>query len=284
MLPREFSNKVKKVLAQNELLFRQGAKEAAKYIAELQAEVRVAMVGAKGFELAHLKAIRAQIDRAGSDFAKKLTVSLHANQEAAFHLGSSAALQGFKAAGITLKLPLISNQLLTAAKDYSADLITNMTSDAIEEISAILRRGIITGENPYKTIKAVEENLFGDAEGLFARAEKIVRTENGRMYEVANQARLEQIAKDVPGMKKIWVAGDDDRTRESHRQAGMDYAPGGAIGPIPVDQPFIIGGVELMMPNDPDGEPHEVINCRCSSVPYMDSWEKDTENLQDGEE
>jgi hypothetical protein len=36
--------------------------------------------------------------------------------------------------------------------------------------------------------------------------------------------------------------------------------------PIPVDEPFIVGGAELMYPGDPAGPPEETINCRCRSV------------------
>lgn len=281
MLPNEFSKKVAQVIGQNKLLFKQGAKEAAAYIAELQLEVRSAIIGAKGFELAHLKAIRNQLDAAGKDLQKKFTIAMHANQEGAFSLGSSAVPAGFKTVGINLKLPMVSDALLSTAKDYSADLIKNLSADLIDEVSGYVRRGIITGRNPYDVMESIANNIFPGEAGAFGRAETIVRTENNRIFELANQERLNQIAEVVPTMKKTWMATDDERTRDSHRQAEIDYAPGGPIGPIPVDEPFVIDGVELMMPNDPDGDPHEVINCRCVSLPYMDNWEKETAVLNE---
>jgi hypothetical protein len=58
------------------------------------------------------------------------------------------------------------------------------------------------------------------------------------------------------------MATGDDRTRDTHIEAHMEYTN----NPIPVDQPFIVGGASLMYPQDPGGPPVEVINCRCVSV------------------
>lgn len=278
MLPKKFSDTVNSVIKQNTLLFQQGSKEARQYITELQKQVQQAIVGAKGFELQHLKEINSQLTKAGKELERKFTASLQANQEGAFSLGSNSALQGFKSVGINLALPKISSTLLKTAKDFSADLITNLSAQAIEKISGYVRRGVITGQNPYKTMEAINNNVFNE-EGLFGRAEVIVRTENNRIFELANQERLDQIAKSVPGIKKVWVTAEDDRVRETHRKAGEDYAPGGAIGPIPVDEKFIVGGEEINFPADPDGDPHEVINCRCVSIPYIEDFEKETENV-----
>ncbi len=281
MLPKQFSKKVADIIGKNNLLFKQGAKEAAAYIAELQKDVRDAIVGAKGFELIHLKAIQNDLEQAGKNLQKKFTISIQANQAGAYSLGSNILLQGFKASGINLTLPKLPTTLLTTVKDYSADLIKNLTADAIEEISGYIRRGVITGQNPYNTMKAIENNVFREGEGLFGRAETIVRTENNRIFGLANQERMDQAGKILPGLKKTWLATIDDRSRASHVQAQDDYAPGGPIGPNPFDEPFVIDGEDINFPGDPDGDPHEVVNCRCVSVPFMDDWEKETEDLQE---
>ena len=52
---------------------------------------------------------------------------------------------------------------------------------------------------------------------------------------------------------KIWMAVLDARTRTSHRVVNGER--------IPVDEYFSNG---LFRPADPDGEPAEVYNCRCT--------------------
>ena len=66
----------------------------------------------------------------------------------------------------------------------------------------------------------------------------------------------------VPGLLKRWVATPDKRTRESHLRAHIRYA----ANPIPVSEPFVVGGARLRFPLDPNGPPGETINCRCREL------------------
>lgn len=58
-----------------------------------------------------------------------------------------------------------------------------------------------------------------------------------------------------PGARKRWRSRHDDRVRSSHREAD-----GQAVA---LDDPFRVGGAELMYPGDPKGPAGEVLNCRC---------------------
>ena len=65
-----------------------------------------------------------------------------------------------------------------------------------------------------------------------------------------------------------WLVDYVTVTAEAHAALwqvllGMDLF--GSVGShrIPVDDPFIVGGEELMFPGDPNGSPGNVINCRC---------------------
>ena len=65
------------------------------------------------------------------------------------------------------------------------------------------------------------------------------------------EAGKEAIKKGID-MDKEWIAHIDDRTRQSHREINGEV--------VPYDEPFSNG---LMFPQDFDGDPAEVYNCRC---------------------
>lgn len=73
--------------------------------------------------------------------------------------------------------------------------------------------------------------------------------------------------------KKQWMATLDERTRESHQELDGES--------VPVDEPFSNG---LMFPADPDGEPEEVYNCRCTMVADIEDYpDEGFERYVDGE-
>lgn len=59
-------------------------------------------------------------------------------------------------------------------------------------------------------------------------------------------------------VQKEWLSTLDGRTRDSHRDMDGER--------VPVDSKFSNG---LMFPADPDGEPSEVYNCRCTMIASM---------------
>ncbi len=120
--------------------------------------------------------------------------------------------------------------------------------------------------NPGEDVVAVDiMEAMGDDASL-ARARTIARTESHAASQDAGHAAAEGIA-DATGLTltKEWVSTNDDRTRESHRDAN-----GQTVG---MSEPFIVGDEkdELQYPGDPDGEAAEVINCRCVAVYAADT-------------
>lgn len=91
------------------------------------------------------------------------------------------------------------------------------------------------------------------------RAQLVARTETTGAYNAAalEAARLESAATGKP-LEKAWVCTIDGSTRDSH------FAADGQR--VPIDQPFNIGGADLMFPGDPNGPVEEVANCRCTMV------------------
>lgn len=64
-----------------------------------------------------------------------------------------------------------------------------------------------------------------------------------------------QQAIDAGFTKKMWVSQRDGRVRHTHRQADGQT--------VPIKAYFTVGDSMLLYPTDPDGEPEEIVNCRC---------------------
>jgi uncharacterized protein with gpF-like domain len=86
-----------------------------------------------------------------------------------------------------------------------------------------------------------------------ARAGVIARTET---HGAANYGALGAAKETGLDLRKIWIAAEDERTREDHAQAN-----GQTVG---IDDAFDVGGSSLMYPGDPAGPAGQVINCRCT--------------------
>ena len=97
------------------------------------------------------------------------------------------------------------------------------------------------------------------------RREMIARTETIRSSNSATDALFREW--NVP--MKEWIATPDARTRPAHQVGamwGQDPLTAAAGGT------FHVGGEALRYPGDPNGSPGNVINCRCTIVPWSPEW------------
>ncbi len=95
---------------------------------------------------------------------------------------------------------------------------------------------------------------------LAKRAETIARTESIRATTYGAVARAQDVLDTHPEMDVIkrWIATDDDRTRDTHRDLDGQEVQG-------METPFkTTAGNLLRWPVDADGVADEVINCRCA--------------------
>ena len=91
-----------------------------------------------------------------------------------------------------------------------------------------------------------------------------VRNARTMMTGAQNGGRLDAMkrASDLGiGVKKEWMATLDSRTRDSHARLYGERKD--------LDEPFSNG---LMKPGDPNGNPEEVYNCRCTLVGYLPKY------------
>ena len=102
------------------------------------------------------------------------------------------------------------------------------------------------------------------------RSNVIALTETQKIAERSKQIEIDVLKTDQEFIEatggaeiiKDWVNVGDDKVRDTHVQAQFDNKN------IPANDPFIVGGFQLMIPGDSSlGAPlDEIINCRCSSV------------------
>lgn len=97
------------------------------------------------------------------------------------------------------------------------------------------------------------------------RTELIARSETMR----ASNSGSHQLFETWGVRLKEWLHTQDGRVRPTHRTAGQTYSEGGTIGPIPISEPFMVGGHAMMHPLDPSAPIGEVANCRCTELPFI---------------
>lgn len=125
-------------------------------------------------------------------------------------------------------------------------------ADLRKNITRQFTTSIMRGEDTNKLIERIQQVTQ-------AKLSDIVRIARTQTTRLENKARIDAYSVgDKMGytMVKEWVAVNDDRTRPAHRHANGQQ--------VLLDQPFNVGGEELMYPGDSNGSAGNVINCRCT--------------------
>lgn len=138
-------------------------------------------------------------------------------------------------------------------------------------ISNCIAQGIIQGES----IEDIAKRISHDTANNDMKA--MVRYARTAMTSAQNAGRMDTLhwAKDE-GIKvqKQWLATMDRRTRDSHRKLDGDIKE--------VDEPFDGELSKIMFPGDPEADPGEVYNCRCTLIYHYPGLSKN-ENWRENE-
>ena len=128
--------------------------------------------------------------------------------------------------------------------------ITNIADTTRNQVIAAVARGFEEGLG-----QAGVAGFVMDLVPQFSRqrASVIARTET---HGAANYGALGAAKETGLDLRKIWIAAEDERTREAHAEADGQT--------VDIDGMFDIGGAALAYPGDPSGPADQVINCRCT--------------------
>ncbi len=250
-------------------------KQAISMLKDLRGKIAVELSEVGGFEAYRLKHLQAALEQLTSQFEMQLAASTRATFQAIHATGAAAAIEPLAVLGINA-FYAPNQAVVNAVMDYSADLIKNITDEIRTGINTQIRLAVLGNKTPFDTMQAITDILGVEAragvwglrkrpevvKGVAARAEADLRTEMTRVFNLAEHGQQLATTQMVPGLLKGWMATADTRTRPSHLAAHERYM----TDPIPVNEPFEIGGEDLMYPGDPTASPENTVNCRCKSV------------------
>lgn len=138
-----------------------------------------------------------------------------------------------------------------------------------KHVRSAITQSLLQGESVPETAKRLRQV----ADMNRAASLRDARTMINAAEQGGKLAEYEELAEEGVNIEKGWMATLDERTRDSHAEMDMEY--------VPIDEPFSNG---LMEPCDPDGDPAEVYNCRCTLVSRIDgrsiSQEERRNNLE----
>lgn len=121
-----------------------------------------------------------------------------------------------------------------------------------QKVNAEVLQGILKGESIPKMSKRLQNVVNMDKNSAIRNARTAVTCaqNEGRM------AAFEDAKSKGVQLYKVWIATSDERTREAH--ADLDGVT------IPTDEAFENEIGKIMFPADPDADPANVYNCRCT--------------------
>jgi hypothetical protein len=140
-------------------------------------------------------------------------------------------------------------------QESRADGLASVGQTARSQINTALVNGFEEG----KSIADITDDIRGVFNNLSKfEAKRIAMTETTSAFGFARDEAMKQAGVQY----KSWLSSHGPNVREAHADAEDRYEE----SPIPVDEPFMVDGEELMYPGDPDGSAGNVINCQCVSL------------------
>jgi hypothetical protein len=129
--------------------------------------------------------------------------------------------------------------------------LKDVPQDVWEQIRDAVQQGFDNGDSTDKIAAAIRAEFNGiDKE----RAKTIAITETAAAYGFGEH----ESQQDAGITKRRWLTSGLPNVRQTH------LAADGQVRGI--DEPFNVGGAQLMYPGDENGPPEEVINCHCVAV------------------
>ncbi|NYZ17059.1 hypothetical protein HL658_31335 [Azospirillum sp. RWY-5-1] len=243
---------------------RRTADQVRAVLRQAQAEIAATLAGApSAWQVHHLGRLKEEVGRALARLEAGWDAAVGAGLDASWAAGIDLIDRPAEAGGVRLSslLAAIDPRRLEAMRAFCTDRIADVTATSAARVNTELGLAMVGAKTPFEAARSVAGVLDGGLE----RALTITRTELGAAHAAAAQARQEQAAPVLPGLRKQWRRSGKIHSRLSH-----DLADGQIKKP---DEPFLVGGEPIMFPKDPKAPAKHRINCGCASLPHMAHWE-----------
>lgn len=134
-------------------------------------------------------------------------------------------------------------------------------------IKSVITQGILQGESIPDLTKRLERVTGGDHAAAIRNARTMITgAQNAGRIDAMDRAKN----MGIPVMKQ-WLAIIDDRTRHWHRELNGVK--------VETDEPFENEYGKIMFPGDPDADPANLYNCRCTLLTVIPKHEIDTSQM-----
>jgi hypothetical protein len=140
------------------------------------------------------------------------------------------------------------------------NLLVRVPDEAHSLVVAAILSGTSRGETNAQIAARIDDILnYTGSENWDSRAKLIAQTELTRHYNssLLAHALLAERQDNTP-MAKSWETRTDGRERTAHRLADHQT--------VPIGQPYLVDGEQMMFPCDPNGSPGNVCGCRCGQL------------------
>lgn len=223
----------------------------------------------KAADVKSSKELKERLDKELAEFEPKWTKNYVKYLESTTELGYDAAL------AVPFKLPSEQEidvlrgknkqkrRQILAARGLQG--FAYMSEGTSEKIMKIIQAGVEQGRSVDQISKDIADNIK-DVANIQSRAEVIARTETITAVSIGQHAAMEDAAKSIPDLQKMWLNAGDARVRGN---------PSGLYPESKADHWSIHGDVQdydkafsngLQYPRDATGAAGEVIQCRCTWI------------------
>lgn len=203
-----------------------------------------------------LSSIEAEVQRRVGNYTSDIQVVYREGTQNGAEAGRALAGRRYN---LDISFDMVPEDVLDIFEEWSDRIVEEEVLETIsDESTQYIRTAQEEGLSIPDIAEMVNDELF---EG---RLQDHVAERNARTATISSSnAGGHSAYQDASGVVgEEWLATDDHRTRDSHRDADGQVTA--------IDTPFVVGDDhEARFPADPTLPKHEIINCRCTSVPVF---------------